>query len=261
VTANWSIERRLARLRGSNGKFSLLAADHGLTFGEVPGLESINDIVTTARIAAVSGVVTNYGTLQAMPADIPAGLIMQTYGGLRDATGTGIKHRLYAPSQLGHLAIDGIAIELNLATSAESVNSRLELIASSTLEAHRIGLPVLAMLNQLGDREPAAALLASARIAQELGADIIKVGIDQRLGTISMNERRELRNHIRHLPPLVLAGGPTTEDLYFKLELAADLGFSGACVGRHLFSSHDVAQSAVRIFGTEALTDGRPSNP
>src|SRR5258708_7114732 len=60
--------RRMSRLATSNGAYLWLAADHGLTFGAVRGLDDLPSIAQKAGSNGFSGIVLNRGTTRFLAA-------------------------------------------------------------------------------------------------------------------------------------------------------------------------------------------------
>jgi DhnA family fructose-bisphosphate aldolase class Ia len=79
------------------------------------------------------------------------------------------------------------------------------------------------------------------RIAAELGADLIKIGIPTTIGT---DLAAKLQRTLRSAPPVLLAGGERAEPLLPRLRAAVALGVAGTCIGRHVFQA-DSPQIAV----------------
>ena len=78
-------------------------------------------------------------------------------------------------------------------------------------------------------------LAFAIRACTELGADLIKVPLPRT--AIAPDRFAALRRTILGSAPVLLAGGSRSSDLDAQLAAAAELGFSGACIGRNVFQA------------------------
>jgi DhnA family fructose-bisphosphate aldolase class Ia len=227
-------ERRREALRGPEGFYCWVAADHGLTFGPIPDLESSAEIESMATLPTVSGLVVNPGIARQIRSTLRTPLVIQTFGYPRPASGPYGKVPTSTVSAAGRLGAMAVAVELNLAL--DDVSRAIGSVVAHIEEASGLGLPVLVMV---GTREPRGGpeIAFAIRAATELGADLIKVGLPSDHDQISATDRIVMSRAVDLAPPTLLAGGPINEPLPEKLKLAAHLGFSGVCVGRHLLAS------------------------
>ncbi|MBR4165664.1 MAG: hypothetical protein IKR43_05450, partial [Lachnospiraceae bacterium] len=76
-----------------------------------------------------------------------------------------------------------------------------------------------------------------ARVAAELGADVVKAFYTDKFETV-----------VENCPvPIILAGGPKGSDIYDTAEAAVKAGVKGLCFGRNLFQSEDRLERIARL--------------
>ena len=242
--------RRLSALKSANGLYVLAALDHNLTFATTEGLESYSTLSMLAETPGLTGIVLNAGIARHIPAAAAPALIVQTFGLPNWATDPAAKVRVGTAREAVTLGAVAIAVELNLrsATLAETIRLASKSIRSATT----LGLPSLVMATGPKMPNAEASLTAAIRVATELGADLIKVGIDFGLigTTMDMTTRKRLEEVIRSAPPVVMAGGSPQEPFFEKLAYAYSVGFQGICVGRNLFGSTAPAEFIARACRT-----------
>jgi len=114
----------------------------------------------------------------------------------------------------------------------------VERVAALVSQAEHVGLPVMVEATLWGRRVPGgaqsetASVEHAARIAFELGADIIKIPIPDDLAALERLAER--------LPtPIVLMGGPQVDaaSLFGRLRDAIDAGARGLALGRNVWSA------------------------
>ena len=233
--------QRMRRLRGNRPHYALLALDHGLTFG---------DSVEAAPLPAgellescsehVGGFVMNYGlarTLTSWPHRLS--LVLQCFGAPQGYS----RSPLASVSQA--VLLDAAAVSVQMSWADAEFAQRLREISAFTAEAHSAGLPVLYMIN--GESDPLA-LRRAIRVCHELGADLIKISCSL---TSLMSDKDDIMSVLRSGPPVLMAGGVISENILQFAQNAAQLGFSGYCVGRNIFHAKrppDVAAALNDIF-------------
>lgn len=242
--SDWSVLRRRDRLRASDGVFRLLAADHGLTFGEVPGADDpllLGDLISAC---GASGVVCNAGIPPLVRLGAEVGLVLQTTGGI---VGGDKKRPMWKPKHLARHGADAVALDLRLDDEPESASASLQVAARIISLAHEEGLPTLLMVTSFTKQQRDRPLLSSVRTAAELGADIIKIGLtDDNIPPKS--EYVEIADRLRRYPPVLLAGGSVGRDIVVVARDAQLLGFSGYCIGRQFFASESPKDLAAQLF-------------
>jgi fructose-bisphosphate aldolase / 2-amino-3,7-dideoxy-D-threo-hept-6-ulosonate synthase len=143
---------------------------------------------------------------------------------------------------------DGIGIMMQLIP--ENEGSVIRLIAEYGEECERLGLPYVVeaelpgayQANDWMPEDPVRYLRRSCRLAEELGADIIKTNwpgsADGFASIVSAVTK-----------PVIVAGGPRIQDhqLLEIIDLAMQAGAIGASVGRNIFQAPDPVQATANI--------------
>ncbi len=234
-SAHWGKRRRLSRLQRDNGAYVLLAADHGVSLGPMPGLEDFTICSDPQIITIFSGVVLNRGAVpRALPCDSSLGLIVQTFGSPEFGSHVA-KRSIASLDQLMALSPDGIAVELNL--SAPQTTESLEWVSHSIQAADSLGVPVLLMISVSTKKVATEAFVHALRIGVELGADLIKIGLPDEICDAGAQAQEKIMSIVRMSPPVVLAGGPAGPRFPDVVNLSCKLGFKGVCIGRNIFRS------------------------
>src|SRR5207245_5442017 len=115
------VERRRRRLEGAAGRILLLALDHGVAAGPVPGIERPSDLVRRLRSAPFSGLLVNPGMVRAISADIaPAwGLIVHLSAGTLLGSRSGSKVLASTVEHAVCLGADGVSVEISFGDCRE----------------------------------------------------------------------------------------------------------------------------------------------
>jgi class I fructose-bisphosphate aldolase len=230
---------RLSRLFGSDGRAMIVPVDHGLTFGRIEGLERVADVVDDALAAGCDGLLMSLGVTRATAVSraqhgSPAALLtMDTRFGAAPGS-PGSATMLTSVAQAARLGCDAAKILMPWDNPADEQALTAGMIGQVVREAEDWDMPVivepLAMSAPRGP-ETTALELDGARIAVELGADIVKLSYPGDPETLS-----RLREELG--VPLVLLGGPganTTEALIRMVAEAIGAGASGIAIGRQVW--------------------------
>lgn len=249
------IHVRRRRLERPGGRILLVALDHGLPAGPLPGLESPARLLRELREVPPSGVIVNPGMVRTISHELRSGLVVHLSAGT--LLGTRPTSKVLASSVEGavRLGADAVSVHIYFGDAEEE---RMVRDAGRVVEdAHGLGVPVLAMAYPpsgagLGSADVDASRHA-ARAAAELGADLVQTNF--------AGPADGIREIVRGCPaPLLLAGGPraSTPEAYLDA-VAAGLaaGAAGVTVGRNLFQAPDPARLAVRLM--DLVSGGAPS--
>ncbi|MFZ5644229.1 MAG: 2-amino-3,7-dideoxy-D-threo-hept-6-ulosonate synthase [Bacillota bacterium] len=229
---------RLKRLFTQSGRIFAVPMDHGVTVGPVKGLEDIRGTVKAVIEGGAGAVIIHKGLVRLiteLPIPEKCELIVHLSASTALAPGPEVNKKVII-SSVEHairLGASAVSIHVNLAGSKEAEMLRdLGLVAE---ECDKWGLPLLAMMYvRDGSRESeydSVKIMHAARIAEELGADIVKVNY-----TGSAESFSRITGAVRI--PVVIAGGPkmdSTEDLLAMVADALNSGASGVAIGRNIF--------------------------
>jgi len=229
---------RLKRFQTSpNGRMVILPLDHGVSCGPLPGLERPEAAIRLGVAEGVDALVLYKGLLR--------------YLGNLSGPLPGIFLHLSASSRLGPSAhhkvligtaadairrgADGVSIHINLGNPNEGdMLQDFGVIGDACAEWQ---VPLLVMIYVRGPGETTvtadSAIAHAARVAAELGADIIKIPAPQ--------DDRMLNEITSSLPvPVVIAGGSKIAEapvFLERVERAMQAGAHGVAIGRNIFQN------------------------
>lgn len=237
---------RLRRPRNSQGRFLLLALDHGLPAGPLPGLEDPRLLLRALQDAPLTGVVVNPGLvphLVSRDTPLPPLVVHVSAGTL---LGRPPSSKVPACSVECALALGADAVSVQIGFGDPEEGRMLGDAGHVVDEASRYGLPVLVMAYPPGSVTGTAApddVRHAARAAAELGADLVQVP--------HPGAAEDVRAVVRGCPaPVLVAGGPRSASPEALLDAAAAAlagGAAGLVVGRNLFQHPDPASFARRL--------------
>lgn len=231
---------RLRRIfKSQNGRAFIVPLDHGVTVGPLEGIQNIRDIV---------GKITKFPNCTLV---MHKGCIKICEDILRNSSNAVLMH-LSASTNLSpsknhkviiasveegiRMGVDGISVHINIGNDKDY--SMLKDLGRISDECQKWGMPLLAMMYARDNNNDLAApenIIHVARIAMELGADIVKISYS------SLYEFKSLIASVNI--PIVIAGGelkPTEDLLIAEVREALAQGASGISIGRNLFQSQNV---------------------
>jgi len=231
---------RLGRImQPASGRATILALDHGLTMGPMPGLERLGERLQGAGRETADAIVLHQGMVGRFMhlfdgADRP-GLIVHLSGATRLSPDASEKQLVCSVEHALRLGADGVSVHVNLGVAAE--NQMLADVASVSETCQRWGLPLLAMMYPR--REPHTDKLEpdhvahAVRLAMELGVDIVKVPYTGGQDSFA----RALQD--TDIPVLVAGGAPleTEEAILGFVAVVLEAGAHGVTFGRSIFQS------------------------
>ncbi|MFW6448565.1 MAG: 2-amino-3,7-dideoxy-D-threo-hept-6-ulosonate synthase [Halobacteriota archaeon] len=227
------IRRRLGRL-GRDGRYFLLAMDHGVTQGPVEGLVDPAATATAAVDNGADAVITHRGFVDAVaPAIGSAGYIVHLSASTDLGPDPDDKRLVCSVDDAVRLGADAVSVHVNVGSRTEA--RQLADLGAVVDRAHHRGLPVLAMVYPRGpdvDGADPEAIAHAARVGGELGADLVKTGLPA--GTT--------RPVVEGAGAPVLVAGGVRSDPRATLEALAEAmaaGAAGASIGRTVFQADD----------------------
>lgn len=228
---NIGVQIRMNKLFKQNKVF-IVAADHRTTIGPQVGL-NIGQIGRTVAKNHIDGLIIR-PSMSKQLADISLNdvtLMMYLTGKLD----RGVDHVIYN------------TVEYSISCGADIICSEFKFGSDGDLQntydcsrisekSHSLGIPHLIttyirpeQLDKMGN----SAYAHACAIAEELGADIIKIGLPDDIGVI-----RECIDAVR--APLVIAGGTRIpeKELYEKISHFIELGGAGVVLGRNMWGNN-----------------------
>jgi fructose-bisphosphate aldolase/2-amino-3,7-dideoxy-D-threo-hept-6-ulosonate synthase len=230
----------------TDGRYVMIPMDHGITLGAVRGLKDIESTIDAVTRGGADAVLTQKGIAPRVhPNKNGAGYVVH----LNASTAVGPDSNDKRPTGTVKGAIragaDAVSMHINVGSDYE--REQLEFLAELTETAGDYGVPTLAMAYARGanltgdDPEHDAEYLGHAvRLAEEVGADVVKTAYSGEQGTFE---------HVCSSTrlPVVIAGGEPSGD-HATLEAvrgAMDAGAAGVSMGRTVFQ-HDDPEAMTR---------------
>ncbi len=229
---------RLKRLQTSpDGRMVILPLDHGVSCGPLPGLERPEEAIRMGVEEGVDALVLYKGMLrhlQNLRGQLP-GIFMHLSASSQ--LGPSVHHKVLigTVAEAIRCGADGVSIHVNLGNPNES--EMLRDFGSISGACSEWQIPLLVMIYIRGLKASAttadSAIAHAARIAAELGADVIKIPAPE--------DDRVLREITSSLPvPVVIAGGSTIAQapvFLERVEKATQAGARGVAIGRNIFQN------------------------
>jgi len=246
------IDRRLRRLR-VRGRFFLLALEHGLAAGPIPGIERPVELLRSLRDVAFSGTIVNPGMVRIIAGQLPPALGLVVH--LSAGTVQGSRVLASTVERAVTLGADAVSVRMSFGDRHED---RTLTDAGRVIDAAAsLGLPVLAMAypaTRPGDSSTDSDRAAhAARAAAEIGASVVQTNFG--------GEPAGMHAIVRGCPvPVVVAGGPRSqseEAFLDSLRRTIVAGAAGVSVGRQVFQS-DVPAVTERHIADVVLDAERP---
>lgn len=234
---------RLKRIfNQSSGNTVLLPLDHGLTVGPIEGLKDISTTFKTFAQAEIDGVIIHKGNVAAATKEIKqqTALLIHLSGSTVLAPDANRKALVCTVEEAVQLGADAVSIHVNLGSDNE-----VDMLADFGFvgkKCYELGMPLLAMVYTRGrhlnieDNIKNTAL--AARVASELGADMVKVSF-----TGTVESFREVVEGCSI--PILIAGGEraqSTEEVLSNIKMAMEAGARGVACGRNSFQHHSPSQ-------------------
>lgn len=237
-------EVRLKRLFRHSDKLLVVPMDHGVSIGPVTGLKGIDRTVGQVAKGGADAIVVHKGLVRyAAPLADGCELIVHLSGSTDLAPDPNRKELVATPEFAVRLGATAVSTHVNLASAEEA--AMLKDLASAAEACELVGIPLLAMMyvrdgNRQSEYDPKK-LAHAARVAEELGADIVKVNY-----TGSPESFAEVTGGVKI--PVLIAGGPKMSSVTGLLTAVRDAvlaGARGVALGRNIFQ-HDDPEAMTR---------------
>jgi predicted phospho-2-dehydro-3-deoxyheptonate aldolase len=240
---------RLERIIDRNSHRTVIVPmDHGITLGPIPGLANMRETVAEVVEGGANAIIIHKGIVTAghRGTGQDVGLIIHVSGSTSLSPDPNAKVPVCSLEEAIRLGADAVSIHVNLGASTDT--AMLTHLATLADECFRWGMPLVAMCYTRGpkiDNEYGVQYVKhAARVAAELGADVVKVNY-----TGSPETFREV---VDGCPiPVVIAGGPKTdtdEQVLCMVAGALEAGAAGVSIGRNAFQ-HESPRDIVRAIG------------
>lgn len=238
---------RLAKVI-KKGRTVIVPMDHGVSDGPIPGLLDMRATIIEARRGKADAIVIHKGVYTAHKREIGTLGTLIHISGSTGLGGTLLKKVLVAtPEEALRLGATGVSIHVNLGNEHEG--EMLRDLGWVSGECARLGLPLLAMMyvrsvvgGKVVTRTDVTSVAHGARVAYELGADIVKVPYTGSAETFA--------EVIKGCPiPVVIAGGAkgSEDELLESIRGVIAVGGGGVSVGRNVFQSERMEEVLTKV--------------
>jgi len=251
---------RLRRLFDpKSGNSVVIALDHGATLGPIQGIEDMHHAVGQIVGQNVNGIVLHKGNIRVcrdlLATDAHLALIVHASASVTLSPHANEKVLVAGVEEALRLGADALSIHVNIGPASDHrMLADLGQIAGS---CDAYGVPLLAMMYCRGegiDSYSERNIAIAARVAMELGADVIKVNYS---GSVS-----SFRTVLRGVSvPVIIAGGnlrPSLRALLEDVSDAMEAGASGVAIGRNAFQQgqpREVLAGLTRLIHDQASID------
>ncbi len=238
------LEKNLNRLFKNHGKLFLIALDHPQYYGSMKGLE--NTVKTAEKLlnSPADGFIFNPGIFRKLSSAFSTvSLIVRASTGGSKFGNFPQTHPIFlTPKRAFELGADGVIVMMVIGgDDVESVKN----VAKMVGDFHSFCLPVIVEIlphdpSKISNPDLTA---TGARIAAEIGADIVKVFYTDEFHLVVESTN----------VPVLLAGGPESEDIEHVAERAVEVGVAGFAFGRNIFAHENPLE---RIRALEEILRG-----
>ena len=248
------LSARLDRI-STNDRYLIVPMDHGITMGAVEGLVDIESTIDGVTSGGADAVLTQRGIAERVhPNKNDAGYIVHLNGSTTIGPDESDKRVTGTAADAVRAGADAVSFHINVGSEHEP--NQIEDLAELTADAERLGLPVLAMAYARGpgvDESDPEALGHAVRLAEELGADVVKTGYSGDGDSFArVTESTRL--------PVVIAGGSkgTDRETVEMVRGAMDGAAAGVSMGRSIFQHDDpegIARAVSAVVHDDAGVD------
>jgi fructose-bisphosphate aldolase / 2-amino-3,7-dideoxy-D-threo-hept-6-ulosonate synthase len=234
---NIRMERIMDR---DSGNAVIVPMDHGMSIGPTPGLIDMKKTVNDIAVGGATAVLMQKGLIPQghRTAGHDIGLILHLSAST-DIGSTSDSKVLVATVEEGlKMGADAVSVHINL--GAETEPEMLADLGDVSRKCSEWGMPLIVMAYPRGPgiSNPFDPHLVShaARVAMELGADMVKVSY-----TGDIDSFRDVCRGA--LVPVLIAGGPKMSsdmDILNMVHDSLEAGGHGVSIGRNVFQHHNV---------------------
>lgn len=232
-------EIRLKHLFKHGEHLLIVPMDHGITTGPVTGLDDIRTTIKAVSDGGADAVILQKGLVKGI-SDLfgpkRCELILHLSASTSLAPDVNRKELVASVERAIELGATAVSIHINLGSAFEA--EMLSDFGAISEQCGRWGIPLLAMMYVRDGLEESeynpVKIRHAARVAEELGADIIKVnytGDPESFAPVVQGVTT----------PVIIAGGPKMDSTTELLKMVADAvaaGAKGAAIGRNIFLDH-----------------------
>lgn len=227
---------RLERITDRNTRRTVIVPmDHGVTLGPIEGIINMQDMVNEIAEGGANAVLGHIGLPlhghRKHGRDI--GLILHLSGSTVWAPDPNAKVLVNTVDMALKIGADAVSVHINI--GAESESKMLQDLGEVSIKCLEWGMPLLAMMYTRGEKfheeSSAEGVKHAARIAAELGADLVKVSYT--------GSKESFQEVVKGCPiPVLIAGGEKAKnerEIFKIIKDSLEAGGSGVSIGRNIF--------------------------
>jgi len=242
---NTGITARLDRI-GRDGRYVIVPMDHGITLGAVKGLKDIESTIDAVTRGGADAVLTQKGIAPRVhPNKNDAGYIVHLNASTTIGPDSNDKRMTGTVQEAIAAGADAVSLHINVGSTYEP--KQITDLAEVCDTAGKFGIPVLAMSYARGpgiDEHDAESLGHAVRLAEELGADVVK--------TAYSGDAKSFEHVVEstRLPVVIAGGAPEGDKATLEaVRGAMDAGGAGVSIGRSVFQHDDPEAIARAVSG------------
>lgn len=226
---------RMKRLVDPSRRMCVVPMDHGITLGPIKGLENYSNTIDQVAANGADAIILHKGLLlkviEHQKTNVPhCRYILHLSASTSLSPDVHSKTLVSSVEEALMLGVDGVSMHVNLGCADEKI--MIGDLGRISGECQKWGMPLLAMMYvSSNDENNSDKIIHAARIAEELGADIIKIDCLH-----PVNKLEKLMQGVH--TPVLIAGGPKTNEVESLLQMIAsalEMGVAGAAIGRNIF--------------------------
>lgn len=238
---------RMKKLFRHSSNAFILPMDHGITLGPVQGLEDVGKVVEQV-CDKVDAVLVHKGMVSGLTEWIgPKGCELVIHLSASTALSPNPNRKELVTSVEQAIRLGACAVSTHVNLGGENEASMLRDMGYVAERCLLWGMPLLAMMyvrDASGSGEyDAVKIQHAARVAEELGADVVKVNY-----TGNMESFCKVTGSVK-IPVIVAGGAKMNRDreLLAMVKDAVDAGARGVAIGRNIFQHHNPSLLAGEI--------------
>lgn len=241
-------ETRLRRLFRHSERLLIVPMDHGVSIGAVDGLKNVKATVQAVFDGQADAVVVHKGLARYLHELVGPGcgeVIVHLSASTSLSPTPNRKELVSSVQHALRLGASAVSVHVNLGDRHEP--DMLRDLGAVAEQCEVWGMPLLAMMyvrgGDPGSEFDPEKIAHAARVAEELGADLVKVNY-----TGSPETFREVIGSV-HIPVLI-AGGPkmgSRDELLEMIQGALQVGARGVAIGRNVFQADDTTRLVLDI--------------
>lgn len=225
-------ELRMKRIFNSkSGNVVLVPMDHGVTLGPIAGINCMQSTIDLLNRTDIDGIIVHKGTAKQNCQNLKKNLIIHLNASTELSPNANTKIIVCTVEEAIKLGADAVSIHINLGDKNDT--KMLSDLGKAAEVCDIWGMPLLAMMYVRGEnvKDAIGNTKFAARVASELGADIVKVGYTGYADSFAeVVEGCSI--------PVIVAGGEKIDkdqDIIEMFQSAMNAGARGIACGRNIF--------------------------